>query len=407
MAVPGDREGRARPIERARDDDRQLRREVELALGEERGAARAAECLPGVVEVGGVHDPDLAAPVVPADRQLEPERQAEVGGRSPSLRHGPDLAPRRHRDPGALHEPALGEPVLGDEQGPKPGPDGHHRRARLDHLGRDVLQLVGHDGTQAGQPPRRRDVVVRTDDDLVRDRRGRTLRIRVEDRDPVAHRPRRHGQHPTELAATEDPDDGGRRDRRGSIHGPSVGAYAWRMSDLPRHIVITGLMGAGKTTTGRALAEAARSDVARFGRRHRERQPAGPSASSATREGVDAMHAREAAQLLDALASPEPNVISAAASVVDDAACREAMAGPDVAVVWLHAAPAVLAARFDSADEHRPAYGAHPEVFLAAQAAQREPLARAIGAHIVDVDDLTEDRGRRAGARCSRLASRR
>ena len=69
------------------------------------------------------------------------------------------------------------------------------------------------------------------------------------------------------------------------------------------------------------------------------------------------MHGREAAQLLDALEEPGPSVISAAASVVDDPACRAAMVGPGVAVIWLHAEPALLATRFDSADEHRPAYG--------------------------------------------------
>ena len=162
------------------------------------------------------------------------------------------------------------------------------------------------------------------------------------------------------------------------------------MSDLPRHIVITGLMGAGKTTTGQAIA-------ARLGRAWRDSDVDIETETGLTvralrdAEGVDAMHAREATQLLDSLASSEPNVVSAAASVIEDARCRDALMSPDVAVVWLHAPPAVLAARFESADEHRPAYGEDPEAFLAAQAAQREPLARAIGAHMVDVDGLTRD----------------
>ena len=54
VAVPGDREGRARPVERAGDDDRQLDLEIELALREERRAGRATQRLPGAVEVGGV-----------------------------------------------------------------------------------------------------------------------------------------------------------------------------------------------------------------------------------------------------------------------------------------------------------------------------------------------------------------
>jgi shikimate kinase len=159
---------------------------------------------------------------------------------------------------------------------------------------------------------------------------------------------------------------------------------------LPRHIVITGLMGAGKTTVGRALAE-------RLDRTWRDSDAEIEADTGLTvrelrdRDGVEAMHAREEAQLLDALQSPEPSVISAAASVVEAKPCRDAMAGPDFVVVWLRAAPEVLAERFASADDHRPAYGESTTAFLADQAAVREPLAAAIGARFVDVGGLTED----------------
>ena len=75
------------------------------------------------------------------------------------------------------------------------------------------------------------------------------------------------------------------------------------MSDLPRHIVIAGLMGAGKSTTGRALAE-------RLGRVWHDSDAEIEAATGRTvrelrdAEGVDAMHAREAAQLLVALGEP-------------------------------------------------------------------------------------------------------
>ena len=67
------------------------------------------------------------------------------------------------------------------------------------------------------------------------------------------------------------------------------------------------------------------------------------------------------------------------------------MRKPGVAVFWLHASPQVLASRFDSDDEHRPAYGPDPAAFLAAQAAHREPLIASIGAYRIDVDGLTPD----------------
>jgi shikimate kinase len=103
------------------------------------------------------------------------------------------------------------------------------------------------------------------------------------------------------------------------------------------------------------------------------------------------MHAREAAQLVDALGARGPNVVSAAASVVEDPDARHAMTGPGVVVVWLHASPAILAERFDSADAHRPEYGDDPARFLAEQSAHREPLVAELGAHVIDVDDLTPD----------------
>ncbi len=159
---------------------------------------------------------------------------------------------------------------------------------------------------------------------------------------------------------------------------------------LPRHIVFVGLMGAGKTVIGRRVAR-------RLGRPLRDSDHDLQAATGLTvrelrdRDGVESMHALEASQLLDALAESQPSVIAAAASTIDVAECRAALAGPDVAVVWLRAEPEVLARRFDSPTRHRPEYGASREDFLRDQAARRGPLLASVDPVVIDVDTIGPD----------------
>jgi shikimate kinase len=156
---------------------------------------------------------------------------------------------------------------------------------------------------------------------------------------------------------------------------------------MPRHVVVMGLMGAGKSEVGRRLA-------ARLGRPWRDSDRDIEARTRQTvrqlrdRDGVEAMHALEAKHLLDALATPEPSVISAAASTVDVPECREALKAPDVAVVWLRASPEVLARRFASADQHRPEFGDSPLAFLTDQAARRNPQFASLDPVVVDVDAI-------------------
>jgi len=163
------------------------------------------------------------------------------------------------------------------------------------------------------------------------------------------------------------------------------------MQQVPRslrHVVVIGLMGSGKSSVGRRLArqlgwvwhDSDRDIKALTGLTVRQLRD---------RDGVEAMHDREARQLLDALAGPAPSVISAAASTIEVDACRQAMASPDVALVWLRASPRNLARRFASADEHRPEFGSSPEAFLTEQATRRHPLFASLDPIVIDVDAIT------------------
>jgi shikimate kinase len=141
-------------------------------------------------------------------------------------------------------------------------------------------------------------------------------------------------------------------------------------------------MGAGKTSVARALAD-------RLGWTMRdsdadlERTQGRTVRAIRETRGATALHALEARHLLDALAEPGPSVVAAAASVVDDAACRAALGAAEIAVAWLQADPATLASRFGSAD-HRPAYGVDPTEFLSRQAAERYPLMAGLATIVVD-----------------------
>jgi shikimate kinase len=156
-----------------------------------------------------------------------------------------------------------------------------------------------------------------------------------------------------------------------------------------RHVVMVGLMGSGKTTVGSRVAATlgwpvSDSDAAieaAMGRTGRELRDSA---------GTDALHELERRHLLDGLASPDPAVICPAASVVDDAACREALRDPGVLVAWLRVPAALAAGRFE-AQAHRPRYGDDPAEFLAAQAARRDRLFLEVADLVLAADEASPD----------------
>ncbi len=213
MAVAGHRIGGDPADDAAGDDDRQLGRERQLGLGEQRLAVRPAEARQRAIDVVRSLQPELAAAVVATGRDLQPERETQGVGGLAEVGRGADLAPWGDVHARGLEEPPLGDPVLGDMQRQPSGPDGPQLIDRIDDLGRDVLELIGHDVAQARESKRRPDVVIGTDDDPIRDAGSGAIGIGVEDDDAVAHRSGGEADHPTELAPAEDADRGRRRDR--------------------------------------------------------------------------------------------------------------------------------------------------------------------------------------------------
>jgi shikimate kinase len=156
-----------------------------------------------------------------------------------------------------------------------------------------------------------------------------------------------------------------------------------------RHVVILGLMGAGKSSVGRELA-------ARIGWPHHDNDVSiGVRTGETAREieateGLGELHRLEADDLLMALEprAPAPSIISAAASVIEDPRCREALAAPDVFAVWLRADAAILAARA-ARGRHRPEIEPDLEALLRRQDAQRGPLFESVADLVLDAGAST------------------
>ena len=118
------------------------------------------------------------------------------------------------------------------------------------------------------------------------------------------------------------------------------------------HVVLVGMMGAGKTTVGRRLAkvlgrpfvDADEAFIASTGR---------TIAEVFADDGEPAFRALESTLLQRLLAVREPMVVAAGGGVVIAAGNRRRLLQRDVLVVHLHAEPAFLASRAE-AKAHRP-----------------------------------------------------
>jgi shikimate kinase len=151
-------------------------------------------------------------------------------------------------------------------------------------------------------------------------------------------------------------------------------------------IILVGMMGAGKTTVGKRLAE-------RLGWSYVDSDAEVAASMGRTvpelfaEEGEDAFRAAESRVLAEALGRGEPAVVSAAGGVVLSEANRKLLRESGT-VVWLRADPAVLALRVGDG-RGRPLLGRDPAAVLSELERARRGLYASIAVVTVDVDDLS------------------
>jgi shikimate kinase len=158
-------------------------------------------------------------------------------------------------------------------------------------------------------------------------------------------------------------------------------------------ILLVGMMGAGKTTTGHLVAD-------RLGWGYRDSDADVEAATGLTvpelfaRDGEAAFRQAEADVLADACADPAASVVSVAGGAVLRPDNRRLIAASGT-VVWLRARPETLAARVgDGAG--RPLLKDDPAGAMVRLSAVRSPLYAEVADLVIDVDELpTEEIARR------------
>ncbi len=150
------------------------------------------------------------------------------------------------------------------------------------------------------------------------------------------------------------------------------------------HIVLVGMMGAGKSSVGRALARRLDRELLDSDEMIEKRE------GRTVREiwiddGEPAFRELEAEVLADAVAASTPSIVAAAGGVVLSEANRAVLKSDGAHVVWLLADVELLLDRVRNG-MHRPLLDEDPEGTLRAMYEQRADLYQDVADAIVSVD---------------------
>ncbi len=155
------------------------------------------------------------------------------------------------------------------------------------------------------------------------------------------------------------------------------------MSASGEHVLLVGMMGSGKSTVGRVVAERMRRPF-RDSDTDVELRTGKSVLQIFADKGERAFRAEESAALWAALASGVPSVVAVAGGAVIDPESRRRLRAAGV-VIWLEAPTHALAARVGT-QSGRPLLGGDPERVLARLDAVRRPLYRQLSECTVHVD---------------------
>jgi shikimate kinase len=156
----------------------------------------------------------------------------------------------------------------------------------------------------------------------------------------------------------------------------------------PPRVVLVGMMGSGKTSVGRALAE-------RTGWPYVDNDELLDRLIGLTpkqilaEQGEDALRRSESAALALGLEAPAPSILGAAAGTILDVANRDALRASGI-VVWLRASVETLAERSIGA-KHRAWLDEGGATWINETVAERYPLYASVAEMTVDVEGRSAD----------------